>query len=292
MYADAGAAMSPSAYSLNDTSKGALTYTAAQLWSPNVSYVIWNDEQPGQSVYNFTVGHTKGFFAYDDAGSGLFVTHSIPLFPVGPQGAPSGYKGLGQNAWMYGQDAMCLTMKTADINMIAGGLFIEELNVYDMHIVDGAAPNVGNITLLANGYSTDAAACVSAVYPLGSYESVRVFSKSSAWNNELYSACVAPTMQKNIWVETWIHGGELAPSCGTFTDTYNVKYVKFKSGSSGWETYDDHSKWVVADDADFFCMGDINRVQTQFQRGGGTMCVWDTKIAAALRGAVASGAGC
>jgi hypothetical protein len=61
-------------YSLNDTSVGALSHTLQQLWRENPeSYVVYNDEVPGESYYSFTYGHTKGVFGFGSEETGFWI---------------------------------------------------------------------------------------------------------------------------------------------------------------------------------------------------------------------------
>ena len=130
-----------SPHSLNDTLNGALAYTAKQLWHPNANYILYNDQPPkykDNTTYNTyantananAFGHTKGFFAFDKEGNGFWLTHSIPLFPLGPS-KTNEYLGLGSNAVTYAQHLLCLSVNTETLNALAYLFLLNKPNIYD-----------------------------------------------------------------------------------------------------------------------------------------------------------------
>jgi deoxyribonuclease-2 len=255
--------------SLNDTTQGALSKTLKQLWNTDVSYLLYNDEPPFSSSYNFTVGHTKGLLALDNTQTGFWILHSIPQFPVGPA-ETNAYMGLLSNAYMYGQNAFCVSLSASSINQLA---FLFQLNIpsiYDFKLTNEVKTNYKNLTSLTQGAIRTEAVCQH--IPLTSIKGniVTVFAKSTQWNNDLWSGCVAPVLQNNFKVESWLRGSEIGPSCSTYQVT-DVKSVYFNSDFN-WDEYNDHSKWATSEDGLWTCHGDINRSITQYVRGGGAIC--------------------
>jgi hypothetical protein len=57
-------------------------------------------------------------------------------------------------------------------------------------------------------------------------------------------------------------------------DVMNVKNLSFGSGLVFDETKD-HSKWGVTTDKRILCVGDINRMISQRNRGGGTVLIFN-----------------
>ena len=109
-----------------------------------------------------------------------------------------------------------------------------------------------------------------------------VFAKTPAWNADLWSDCVAPALQSDLWVESWLRGSEEGPACNMQWKTLDVQNLAW-----GWSESSDHSKWAVAlnTTAPTLCIGDINRMTTQCARAGGAVC-WETSLKAAFNGAV------
>jgi deoxyribonuclease-2 len=115
------------------------------------------------------------------------------------------------------------------------------------------------------------------------------FAKSTAWNNELYSACIAPGLQQSLFAETWIRGSAVGPSCSGNFHVNDVKTLDLPFNDSFKETQD-HSKWAVG--LTYVCIADINRMTTQYKRGGGAFCVRDARLALALNATIVTANGC
>lgn len=111
--------------------------------------------------------------------------------------------------------------------------------------------------------------------------------KSPKLKVDLYDALVAPFVKTSLRVETWRHqpGNPLHSNCTLQrAEVENIDRIKLKFADSpitgSFSSYNDHSKWAITRDkkTSTVCVGDINRVQSQFQRGGGTTCLTDDKI--------------
>ena len=286
VYYDAVTPLTPSAHSLNETSGGALATTLAQLWSTGTEYILFNDEPPVGSVSNATVGHTKGVWAWNNADGGAFVlTHSIPLFPKGPGLVPA-YVGLGDNARTYGQTLGCFSLSVGTLNSIARQMGLTIPDIYDSRITSGTP---AALAALAAGRVSKQAVCNSTAIQTVGGSAVTHFAKSTAWNNELYSACVAPGLQQSLFAETWIRGSAVGPSCSGNYHVNDVIRLELPFNDTFKETQD-HSKWAVG--ITYVCVGDINRMTTQYKRGGGAFCVRDAGLAAALNATIVTANGC
>jgi deoxyribonuclease-2 len=56
-------------------------------------------------------------------------------------------------------------------------------------------------------------------------------------------------------------------------------------GDITWEEPDDHSKWVLARNA-YACFGDMNRMSSQWKRGGSFFCFDNPSLVTALNRAL------
>lgn len=275
-----------SPYSMNDTSVGALAHTTTQLWSSDVTaYILYNDEPPtangGQPEE--TPGHTKGYAAVANDGSAFLVIHSIPKFPTGP-GNESSYVGMEPNAWMYGQSVLCLTLNDTTL---AGILVQAQLNapqVYDWVALNQNSPATTAIVALGTGVVNTAPSCDHTLYETQGGAPFTYFAKSKQWNNELYSACVASHFVTPLLVETWIRGSATGPSCNGAEQVLDIQDLNYDGFLLN--EYNDHSKWAVSTTDSIVCIGDINRMTTQFGRGGGTVCIESAPIASFFRSSI------
>jgi deoxyribonuclease-2 len=278
LYYEPGQTFAPSPYSINDTSKGALSFTTQQLWSSAVdSYVIYNDEPPGSSYYNYSYGHTKGYFALASDLTGFYMTHSIPIYPTGPSQSPI-YTGLGGNAYTYAQNILCLSVNASTLDSLAYKFQLNHPQIYDSKISSMVESKFLNISNLAKGKYATAAICAESELATVGGQIFTLFAKSAQWGKDLYDGCVGPRLESDLWVESWIRGSAEGPSCPTGGyETLDIQYVDFGSDYS-WTETNDHSKWAVAVNISQVCMGDINRMTTQYVRGGGTVCIKDATL--------------
>ncbi len=294
LFAEAHSPLTQPEVSLNSTTEGALAHTLQQLWSKteDVSYILYNDEPPLADRYNFTVGHAKGILALSQISTlqfeGFLLLHSIPKFPLGPQ-ETSHFSGIPSNAYTYGQNAFCvsITGDTADLLAYAYHLILP--SIYEASLTDAVKDLFPNITSLAKGAYSTAPICVDHTLQTINGTPFTFFSKSTQWDNDLWSSCVAPRLQTNLQVESWIRGSAIGPSCSESYQVTDVQAVKFQNFPSfSWSSYDDHSKWAVG--SQWTCHGDINRMTTQYTRGGGAICV--KGIGYDLSNAIASASSC
>jgi deoxyribonuclease-2 len=286
-------------YSLNDTSQGALSLTLNQLWESETSYVLFNDEPPGVSGYNYTVGHTKGILAVDsEAQTGLYIVHSFPSWPLGPGGTKSpsiqnSYGGLSSNLWTYGQNAYCVSVSAKTIDTFAYSFQLNIPYIYDTKLSTTVMKSLPNVTALINGTVSKADICANHPFTTIGGKQHILFSKSTQWNKDLWFSCVAPYIKKDLVVESWIRGSAIGPSCSGTYEVNDASEISFDS-SFTWSEYNDqrsapsagspfhflsemdHSKWATSTDGQITCHGDINRMTTQYVRGGGAVCFIST----------------
>jgi deoxyribonuclease-2 len=268
---DKGEDLYPPSYSLNDTTQGALSLTLNQLWETDTNYVLFNDEPPDVPGYNYTVGHTKGILAVDaSAQTGFYIVHSFPQWPQGPRSQTS-YGGLSANLWTYGQNAYCISVLAKTIDTMAYAFQLTVPNIYETKLSTTVTNNLTNLTALVKGSFSTAPLCVNHPFTSIGGKPYILFSKSTQWNKDLWSSCVAPYIKKDLVVESWIRGSAIGPSCSGAYQVLDASEIWFDS-SFTWSEYNDHSKWATSKDGEIVCHGDINRMTTQYVRGGGAVC--------------------
>ena len=272
-----------STYNLNSTTQGPLADTLKQLWTESTTdYILFNDEPPLAVSYNNSVGHTKGVWAWNvKQNSAIILQHSTPKFPLGP-GHASSYQGLGGNAWMYGQHFACFSLTVPDLASLASLATLTVPDIYDAR-VRSSSPS--SLVALAGGATSTDPVCSRLTGDAFVY-----FAKSSQWNNELYASCISESLNESLSVESWIRGSAEGPSCGDL-DVVDVKALAYP-GLAPFSEYNDHSKWAVSMTGDGVCASDINRMTTQYGRGGSAFCFQDAGLASALRSAITASDSC
>ena len=283
-----------SPHSLNATSIGALAYTTKQLWQAEMNYVMYNDQPPkdiydivddsySDNLYAGKFGHTKGFFAFVSASdNGFWLTHSIPLFPLGPK-VVDDYQGLGKNAGTYAQHLLCLSVTAESINNLSKQFLLNRPQLYDSRLV---TEKYAYIRQLIDGKYSTLNVCDTSVLITTGGLPFKLYAKTAEWNNDLYAGCVTPTEQDTLWVESWIRGSAEGPTCPVSDyDTLDIKTLEFVVGDRiySWKETQDHSKWAITANRYVICMGDINRMTTQYSRGGGTACFSDKILHSILK---------
>jgi deoxyribonuclease-2 len=273
VYTDPLTPFLPSHLSLNDTVSGALASTLKQLWVEGTEYILFNDEPPTGYASGLS-GHTKGIWAWNDK-EAFVLTHSIPLFPKGPM-TVSSYEGLGSNAYIYGQSIACFSFSLSTLVLLAEQMILTAPDIYEKK----TGPNTPiALQTLAGGFVSKEPLCnSSAVFTVGGLPIV-FFSKSSQWNNELYSQCIALTLHESLFAETWIRGSATGPSCSGKYHVNDISLLELPFNDIYKETQD-HSKWAIG--KEHVCVADINRMLTQYKRGGGAFCFTNPALANVL----------
>ncbi len=284
------ATLQPSMYpSLNSTNTGALAWTTQQMWNAD-SYIIYNDENPMNATYDFSAGHTKGYLFWTEGDdNGVWIQHSIPQFPVGP-GFVDSYPGLTHNAWTNAQQVFCITLTVDALNTVAGTMRLNAPRISDWKLSPSRSQTDNLAKLVAGEFETDSV-CMHATVQTSSGFPHTVFGKSAQWNQALWDDCVGPFLGKSLLVQSWLQGKQIGPECNHSYTMEDIVSLSFSFGNA-WTNIHDHSKWAVATDATVVCVGDINRVVSQAQRGGGGICFTHPSLATQLTQVIQSIHGC
>lgn len=234
-----------------------------------------------------------------DKSSGFWLIHSIPKFARTPT-AQYQYPDTGKD---NGQTALCISIKTEK----EGADIVKQLkhltpNIYS-HMETAEVLNkipefedLGNKKFTKKGETQESVGEITTASGATNFISF-ARSKLAAAAGDLYSIMVAPHLKNNLIVETWRRGAgtPLDSNCKDKFQVSNVNemLINFSKDSplpnSGvWPYARDHSKWAMSQDpkSPFVCIGDINRMKSQFKRAGGTVCVNDADIWKVFREAV------
>ena len=271
-----------SEYSINDE-RSMPGKTLKELYdqnnNPNLFSLMYNDEHPNGPT-SFTKGHTKGL-VYGDQTNSLWMIHSVPHYPPYPNRTYS-YPPTGHT---YGQTALCLSLGSEQLDVIGKQLTYNDPYIYHTSL-PGWLDQYNHMVKAAHGYHIKKAPYYNTevINTLGGL-AVTVFAKYTLFDKDLYADLVAPMLQTPLLTETWPNGGGRMPSyCTGPYIVENVDEMDFEEiEDDDFTTTKDHSKWAISLDKKkpFVCIGDINRMESQKKRAGGTACfilptVWKT----------------
>lgn len=259
--------------------------TLSQMYGhADVIAILYNDQTPSEND-DASKGHTKGVVVTDGS-QGFWIVHSIPRFPPELSTGTYGYPSTGSK---YGQNYLCVTMKAKDINNAISQLEMNQVQVYSSQLPTSLRSAFPNAVRLLEGTN---------VLKLTSAKGVSFtsFAKSSNFKRDLYQDLVAPTLATDISVESWKFGNNfLTTNCTTPNKVYTISKIEIaEAGSFKFSTVRDHSKWAVSttSSSNWICVGDINRFESQFKRGGGTLCQNSKPISDAYRRIIAESDPC
>lgn len=276
---------------LNNTQKGALTLTLKQVWdnvnNSNFGYAMYNDDAPeGHSDSSYRA-HAKGVVAVDNTSKGFWLVHSTPRFPDAPTEKSYSFPSY---ATEYGQSFFCLSLNGTSMNSVGNILYYDMPNYYAKNIPSSLKNLYPKLyeAVMNDSHTTGAVYTTQTLtFSLGksSIKQVMALAKTKKWGLDFWDDLVAPTLESDLAVETWIRGGTLPPECSSGYKIVDVSKVKV--GNYAWSETKDHSKYGITLRSSFggsssgtpwVCIGDINRMESQRERGGGAVCVQNKSL--------------
>ncbi|XP_037674000.1 deoxyribonuclease-2-alpha [Choloepus didactylus] len=259
-----------------DSSAGAVGRSLWPLYRSNASqlaFVLYNDQPPKPSGARDTSsrGHTKGVLLLDQDG-GFWLIHSVPRFP--PPASSAAYS-WPQTARRYGQTLLCVSFPSAEFTKIGQQLTYTYPLVYD-HKLDGDfAQKFPILEAVIEGHPVHNGSCKSHVTLVSQGKTAfQSFAKSRKFGDDLYSGWLAPALASSLQVQFWPNTpGLLHSNCSGAQQVLDVTQTAFP-GPTGptFNSTEDHSKWCVAVNGPWACVGDMNRNVGEQHRGGGTLC--------------------
>lgn len=233
--------------------------TLQPLYSKNTdikSYAMYNDQPPMGNTRS-DKAHSKGAVAFDKD-NGFWMVSSVPHFPAK---VSSGFIYRSSQT-KNGQTILCVTVPAKMKNKINQIFQLTRPYIYDTVNFNVAESNESNAMYMNFATSGN--------------NKLILFAKPIQCNEDIYSKFIAPMFQQKLFVQTW------REKLDDDKWVEDIKYVRFYNGPA-FETNIDHSKWAVADKDPWTCIGDLNRDEPQFRRGGLSLCLYDQHVATAFR---------
>lgn len=272
----------------------ALAYTEDKPDSLN--WIFYNDHPPKYSNGTGTVGpsqiraHAKGSILIDDeSGDAMLLSHSVPQFPQ-----PVGDKlKFSQSGYRHGQTFVCLNydarVEGEKVTRHLSNMFALVYNSNITRKLRGMIPQLRELKLEGERSGLgkkDRLASLDQMITTRGGKQFELFSKSSNLEGDMYAGWLASQLESSLFVETWRNGigDPLGSDCPTDKhQVTNIKDLRLISKSKKlftWQYFKDHSKWAITDTPEdgVVCLADINRMASQFKRGGGAICLRDPQV--------------
>lgn len=273
-----------------------VAYTLNPLLRPpqDVLYVVYNDQTP--PGYNGTRnGHCKGVVLFD-SGTGVWLLHSVPRFM---ENIGNGRYSFPESGRENAQLLMCITFPYSEMDAIGKHLRMEYANVYASASPQNLLERHLQMGLLFKESFIRGRGQDLLVQNMTSSGGRRFLSvaKRSILEQDIYSAILAGLVRDDLVVQSWRNGAgdKLPANCSrSYTVTHSdlVKLSLPDRRSITFKTEEDHSKWAVAVDRPVFCIGSMNRMESQLRRGGEAVCVEDNLLAKLFRRSAIVNTGC
>ncbi|KAL7303502.1 hypothetical protein TKK_0003669 [Trichogramma kaykai] len=264
-------------------------------------WILYNDQPPNQPA-RLINGHAKGAIITNGK-EGFWLIHSVPNFPPQPNtgedvlkskndkvesGAQAGSKDYPTGGYSYpssgrtnGQSFLCVSTNEDSFNSIGKQLIYNQIIVYRRNVPNRLTSKVTTLVEAAKQVRVNSPPYYHMVnFYSKSGMKFTSFAKSSKWDKDLYDDFVAPQFNTDLYTETWMNGrGKLPTDCNS-TKVMNIKSISLSKAQISFNSTHDHSKWAISanDEYSLVCIGDINRANTQFLRGGGTVCLSSPEV--------------
>ena len=219
-------------------------------------YIVYNDqiEHISNKSHHGHHGHSKGILSWNNNHISWLI-HSVPNFPELFDG--SSISKIRDNEKIYGQ-SFCY-VKFPFTKEIMDSI-IMHLNLIDP-----------NIYIDSYGFKKDHYRHFS-IKSLQITDCISHIVKPYNCKCDIYEKGICPIINDGLYVETWIRGKRIP-------ETNKVSHVAFvKNGNSSYKESQDHSKWAVSKTTDYIFIGDLNRMTSQFTRGGGGFLIKDPNL--------------
>ena len=191
--------------------------------------------------------------------------HSFPEFPSISKAGKIDEK-IHDSQLKYGQNMACVTLSLVDLKKLIKAVYFSKPKIFFKYnfFIEEVHENYKN--------------SINSRFESVAFNTHQLnftyVSKNSESNLLIWDDILTYYFQTGLLVESW--GRPYSrPNCAQ-KQTLNIKEISV-SGET-WKSTQDHSKWAVGQNSDLLCFGDMNRMDSQLKRGGGTLCVKNSNL--------------
>jgi deoxyribonuclease-2 len=198
-------------------------------------------------------------------------------------------------SFLFGQTFFCITLRDVATADTIAGMFRDQSQpqIIGIHLPEAFDSRMyPNLLQLVNNtvYTGVPPGCnrpANITFYSKNGTEFRLFAKSKDWMppsqdttqppKDLYSDYIGPTLGVDLEVETWQTGGESDHDSDGKHTTEDIQWIDLRPLGLNYAWHfrlHDHAKWAVSkdpdtqDETDWVIVADINRVDTQYKRGG------------------------
>lgn len=272
---------------MDDTMKKTTTYDktsatfsplqmALELNNKKTNFIVWNDEKLIETDPAFsTISHSKGMISYNENG-GYLLIHSLPKFPA----ANTNKEFLDEfstNEGKFAQTFICLSLDHSNLNKVLTQLKSVKpgIQVYNMeHDFNTENDSILKELLNTRKRIKEDAILNSSILTLNK-KKFDFFSKPKPVNTLPWDSAIPLYYKEDFYVGTWTRPALLDNICDGDYKIFNI--LNYEIDGMKYSNNEDHSKWAYS--SKVFCVGDLNRTESQLTRSGNVLCLEDSKIA-------------
>ncbi|CAJ0925664.1 unnamed protein product, partial [Mesorhabditis belari] len=236
---------------------------------------LYNDDSPLKES-DGNRGHAKGVLNFDRS-TGFWMIHSVPNYP------PLHSYSYPKTATKYGQSFLCITVSTENLNAIGDHLKYIQATPFDIGLPDDFAQKYPVLRTIAQKKSISTSTVkytFEAELTTKGGTHFHTFAKHKKFKKDIWYDLIVPTMGVSLGVQSWLNGQatDLKSECGSHGNVNDIDEITVLGAR--FPSSKDHSKWGVSDDArrPIVCIGDLNRQTSQLKRGGGALCIENSKL--------------
>lgn len=241
------------------------------------NYIIWNDDSLSKEEFN-TISHSKGILAYN-TNKGILLIHSLPKFPeLNEEGK---FKNeFPSNQGIYVQTFICISFDLNNLQKITDQMLFLKPGIQVSNISNSFHKNLdSNLSTLISNYrikQTDKKDSI-IIKDITSIEGMNftLFSKPNYVLELPWDRHIPDYYKENLYVGTWIRPLLLPNVCDNKYKTYNI--LEYNIEGIKYKNSEDHSKWGYS--SSVFCIGDLNRTESQLKRSGSVICMKNKTVA-------------
>lgn len=222
-------------------------------------WIVYNDEVDDHKI-STSHGHCKGILAWNNK-TIAWLIHSVPKFPRTFDGC--NIADIGASELIYGQSFIWLE-----------GISYQLLPdiLVQLKIMN---PYIYNTTVNIDWNQVTAGHDIREI-ALNNTGTLRHIAKAKHWNADIYEH-IATRFQGTWSCETWVRGHECVES-QQVRDVHEITWNRNTGSTHRYKRTQDHSKYACSQQHVY--VGDINRMTSQFHRGGGGIILENVGISA------------